>query len=156
LMESLPAYMVPAAITTLDQFPLTPNGKLNRKKLPEPAAVVTVAADRDDVQEVSLTQDEQSLAAIWAGILGFDMIEPEDNFFDIGGHSLQAVQVIGQIKKQCGVRVRPTDLMYQTLRQLAVACANSKPDADADTAESSTGGLKGVVGKLKSLVRNGE
>jgi acyl carrier protein len=148
--------MVPAAITTLDQFPLTPNGKLNRKKLPEPAAVVTVAADRDDVQEVSLTQDEQSLAAIWAGILGFDMIEPEDNFFDIGGHSLQAVQVIGQIKKQCGVRVRPTDLMYQTLRQLAVACANSKPDADADTAESSTGGLKGVVGKLKSLVRNGE
>jgi acyl-coenzyme A synthetase/AMP-(fatty) acid ligase/acyl carrier protein len=148
LQMSLPNYMVPAAIVALDVFPVTPNGKLDRKALPAPVPVTTTAAERAENFEIPLTETEQSVAGIWAEVLGFDAIEPDDNFFDLGGHSLQAVQIIARMKADMGVRVRPTDLMYQTLRQLAASCGG-EPSGDGD---AGSGGILGTI--RRTLVRD--
>ena len=71
------------------------------------------------------------MAEIWATVLGIEAIGPDDNFFDLGGNSLQAVQIIGRMKADMGVRVRPTDLMYQTLRQLAASCGGEPREEGA-------------------------
>ena len=148
LQMSLPNYMVPTAIVALDVFPLTPNGKLDRKALPAPAVKTTIAAERTESFQIPLTEAEQSVAGIWATVLGFDAIEPDDNFFDLGGHSLQAVQIIGRMKADMGVRVRPTDLMYQTLRQLAASCG-------AGATEGETVGTDSLLNKIRrTLVRD--
>ena len=148
LQMSLPNYMVPAAVVALDAFPLTPNGKLDRKALPAPVMAMSTAAERAEGFEIPLTEAEQSVAEIWATVLDFDAIEPDDNFFDLGGHSLQAVQIIGRMKADMGVRVRPTDLMYQTLRQLAASCGGGPTEEGG----AASGGLLKTI--RRTLVRD--
>ncbi|WP_422824353.1 amino acid adenylation domain-containing protein [Xenorhabdus bharatensis] len=90
LSTLLPDYMVPAAFVRLDAFPLTPNGKLDRRALPEPDqnafAHQTYEAPRGEV--------EITLAAIWCELLGIEKIGRHDNFFALGGHSLLAMRMI--------------------------------------------------------------
>ncbi len=148
LQMSLPNYMVPAAVVALDAFPLTPNGKLDRKALPAPVMAMSTAAERAEGFEIPLTEAEQSVAEIWATVLDFDAIEPDDNFFDLGGHSLQAVQIIGRMKADMGMRVRPTDLMYQTLRQLAASCGGGPTEEGG----AASGGLLKTI--RRTLVRD--
>ncbi|MFJ3303922.1 amino acid adenylation domain-containing protein [Streptomyces sp. NPDC086549] len=90
--ESLPEYMVPIRVLTLDVFPLSPNGKLDRAALPEPAAQTTdYVAPR--------TEREQQLADLIAGALGLDRIGVHDNFFALGGNSIHFVSVLAQARK---------------------------------------------------------
>jgi amino acid adenylation domain-containing protein len=95
LEAKLPDYMVPAAFVRLDAFPLTPNGKIDRKALPSPGDEAygreTYEAPRGEIEVV--------LAAIWAEQLGIERIGRNDDFFNLGGHSLLAIRVIGQINK---------------------------------------------------------
>ncbi|MEU7173690.1 amino acid adenylation domain-containing protein [Micromonospora tulbaghiae] len=118
LKDTLPEYMVPAAFVTLDALPLTPNGKLDRKALPAPVvtreASVALVEPRDDT--------ERALAAIWSEVLGVDTLGIDDDFFDLGGHSMLATQVVAKIRKaELGGRaVGVMDLFQQrTIRELA-------------------------------------
>ena len=89
LAAHLPQYMVPAFFTRLDALPLSPNGKVDRKHLPEPDTRSTSAASymapRDALEEL--------LCEVWADVLGFDKVGVEDAFLDLGGHSILAVQI---------------------------------------------------------------
>ncbi len=94
--SKLPEYMVPAAFVILDAFPLTPNGKIDRRALPPPDAA---ASDRGEEFTPPRTPVEKALADIWAGILGIDQVSIKDNFFEIGGHSLLATQMASRVRE---------------------------------------------------------
>ena len=94
LKDRLPDYMVPNVLMVVDEFPLTPNGKLDRNALPSPEpGVLTDAyvAPRSDV--------ELKLSQIWSEVLGVDRVGIHDNFFELGGHSLLAVKVIERMRQ---------------------------------------------------------
>jgi amino acid adenylation domain-containing protein len=101
LKQEVPDYMVPQAIAVLAKFPLTPNGKIDRQALPEPQA----AAQRAYIAPRNKT--EQKIAEIWAEVLRRDLpsISTEDNFFDLGGHSLMATQVVSRIRRGLSVEL---------------------------------------------------
>ena len=96
LKEKLPEYMVPGAFVMLEKFPLTPNGKIDRKALPAPTSQRPELASAYVVPQ---TEMERNLAAIWQEVLRLEKIGIQDNFFEAGGYSLLAVRVISRIKK---------------------------------------------------------
>jgi len=91
LRSSLPDYMVPASVVTLEQWPLTPNGKVDRKALPDPdhSGRPPYVAPRNETEE--------KLAQIWSEVLGVSDIGIHDSFFDLGGHSLLAARAVSTI-----------------------------------------------------------
>ncbi|QTL39953.1 amino acid adenylation domain-containing protein [Xenorhabdus budapestensis] len=93
LSAILPDYMVPAAFVRLDAFPLTPNGKLDRRALPMPEQNAFAC----QVYAAPQGETETTLAAIWSELLGIEQISRYDNFFALGGHSLLAVRVMNRI-----------------------------------------------------------
>lgn len=94
LKVRLPEFMVPAAIVPLAAWPLTPNGKIDRKALPSPAAFTVDAGEFVAPRNSS----EEQIAAIWQQVLRRDRISVTANFFDLGGHSLLATQVVSRIR----------------------------------------------------------
>ena len=94
LKEKLPDYMVPSAFVMLDALPLLPNGKLDRKALPVPDKSRPTL---DTPFVAARTPVEKDLATIWAEVLSLDQVGINDKFFDLGGHSLRAVQVISRV-----------------------------------------------------------
>ena len=97
LSKKLPNYMIPAAFLFLDSMPLTPNGKINRRALPDPGNSRPVL---ETAFVPSRTPVEKELAQIWAEVLSIDKIGIHDSFFDLGGHSLAATRVVSQIIKR--------------------------------------------------------
>ncbi|MBA3439856.1 MAG: amino acid adenylation domain-containing protein, partial [Pyrinomonadaceae bacterium] len=102
LGQQLPSYMVPQAFVILDEFPLTPNGKMDRRALPapdqaRPGAEGSVVVPRNDVEE--------KLAAVWAEVLGIEQTSIHDNFFELGGHSLLGTQVVSRVRDRFGVEL---------------------------------------------------
>jgi thioesterase domain-containing protein len=95
LKEKLPDHMLPTAFVLLDEFPRTPNGKLDRKALPAP--------DRSDLVTRSTfasphTPTETILARLWGEVLGLEQVGRYDNFFELGGHSLLATRLVARIR----------------------------------------------------------
>ena len=117
LRRSLPVHFVPSVFMILDALPLTPNGKIDRKALPSPSPQQV----RSDVDFVApQTSTEKELAAIWTEILGSDHIGIHDNFFNSGGHSLTAAQLVTHIRKNFFVELSLRDfLKYPTIAGLA-------------------------------------
>lgn len=115
LKSVLPDYMVPQHIVALDAMPLLPNGKLDRKALPAP-----VVAGEESKVVVDETKDPRVryLAALWTELLG-TATGPDDNFFDLGGHSMLAVQMANRVARDTGARIRLVRLATQTLSQVA-------------------------------------
>ncbi|MBZ4418503.1 amino acid adenylation domain-containing protein [Myxococcus sp. RHSTA-1-4] len=119
LKKHLPAYMVPSAFVILESFPLTPNGKVDRKALPPPEES---RRDTSDGFVAPRGDTEQRLAAIFEELLGTGPIGAHDSFFDLGGHSLLAVRLVARIRERFG-KTLPLATLFQgpTLEQLARA-----------------------------------
>ncbi|HET7464454.1 MAG TPA: amino acid adenylation domain-containing protein, partial [Longimicrobium sp.] len=116
LRETLPDYMVPAAYVRLEQWPLTPNGKLDRKALPAPEGEAFAAQE----YEAPVGETEQALAEIWAEVLGVERVGRWDDFFELGGHSLLAVQVISRVQQVLEVELELGELFNRpVLKELA-------------------------------------
>jgi hypothetical protein len=117
LREWLPDVMIPSAVVVLDALPLTPNGKIDRQALPAPGAspprsTRPVAPPEDDLQ--------RQVAAIWADVLRAGSLGIDDNFFDLGGHSLLTMQVASRLGQMLGRPLPFTDLFrFPTIRGLA-------------------------------------
>jgi len=115
LRGSLPDYMIPSFVMTLQSLPMTANGKLDRGALPD---IFRSVGDDVAVSEPPAPGTEQLLANIWREILRVDKVNAGDNFFDLGGHSLLAIQVAVAFQGQIGWRMDPRSLFFQTLRQV--------------------------------------
>ncbi len=102
LSEQLPDFMIPSAFVTLDQFPLTPNKKVDRKALPAPTPR-NAQPKRSSERQASGGDVQQQIAAIWERILGVSDVRGRDSFFDLGGHSLLAVQAHREIRNELNV-----------------------------------------------------
>src|SRR5262249_51200001 len=102
LKERVPPYMLPAAFVFVDAFPLTPNGKLDRKALPVPERR---SPELDASYVAPRTPTEEALASIWCEIFNLKQVGIYDNFFELGGHSLLAVQLRFQIQRTLNVEL---------------------------------------------------
>jgi amino acid adenylation domain-containing protein/FkbH-like protein len=101
LRTKLPEYMIPQHIVVLSQLPMTSNGKIDRKKLPQPSGPVKTGFSDGG----KMTELERRLLNIWKKILGLDHIDLTDNFFEIGGNSLLSVQIFSEIHSLTGVNL---------------------------------------------------
>ncbi|WP_379557479.1 amino acid adenylation domain-containing protein [Pseudomonas sp. MD332_6] len=111
LAEHLPDYMVPAQWVLLEQMPLSPNGKLDRKALPKPEVTHHYIAPQSAL--------EQQIAAIWADVLGVEQVGVNDNFFERGGDSIISIQVVSRARA-AGIHFTAKALFqHQTVRSLA-------------------------------------
>jgi SAM-dependent methyltransferase/acyl carrier protein len=95
LRDLVPDYMVPASFVLLDAMPLTPNGKVDRRNLPDPDRI---RPELDSSYVAPSTPTEKILSGIWAELLGVDRVGARDNFFELGGHSLLAMQVVSRVR----------------------------------------------------------
>lgn len=94
LQQRVPEYMVPAALLQLDALSLTPNGKVDRKALLE-----LESKEAMETGSLTLTPTEELIAGVWSGLLGKLDIRRDDNFFDLGGHSLMVIQMLSQLRQ---------------------------------------------------------
>ncbi len=149
LKQQLPDYMVPSAFVTLDAFPLTPNEKIDRAALPPPDWT------KRDVEEAFVapqTAVEESIARIWADVLGLEQVGVHDSFFELGGHSLLATQVMSRIHGVFQVQL-PLRALFEapTVAELSkVLIANEEVPGQT---EKIAGILKGIQGMSAEDVR---
>ncbi|MCP4150924.1 MAG: non-ribosomal peptide synthetase, partial [bacterium] len=108
LSEKLPAYMIPSYFTELDKIPLTPNGKVDRKALPEPGETARLSNE----YQPPTNEPEKKLTEIWQDVLEVKQIGINDNFFEIGGHSLKGITIISKIKKTFQVEL-PLPMLFE-------------------------------------------
>lgn len=142
--EDLPQIMVPAVVVTLAAFPLTPNGKVDRKALPAPPSGSGMGMS--DTHLVPPADDRETMVAqIWTDELGRP-VGRDDNFFEIGGHSLLAVKVFRRLTEATEVPLALTDIFrYPTIRAFAAhlaaataAASGAEPTVAVSTAPSAT------------------
>jgi len=142
LRQRLPGYMLPQHIETLAQLPKTPNGKIDRKQLPEPVAAAVVAQQRPGRQAEPATDAmsdarELYLAGLWRELIGVEEIRRNDNFLDLGGHSMLAVEFASRVRKETGVSLRLLNVVTGTLASLAAEL----PEAGAGSPRPAEGSL---------------
>ncbi|MRX41949.1 amino acid adenylation domain-containing protein, partial [Flavobacterium sp. LC2016-23] len=119
LTGCLPEYMIPTYLTGIEKFPLTPNGKIDKRALPNP----TEGLVREYVAATNET--ERVLIAIWEEVLGKEKIGINDNFFELGGHSLKGIQIVSRIYKILSKKIELKNIfMYPVLGDLAELIIN--------------------------------
>jgi amino acid adenylation domain-containing protein len=147
LKEHLPEYMIPAAFMTLESLPLTPNGKVDRKAL---IKQYNPGAHRETGYEAPRTGIEKKLALIWRQLLGINQVGRNDNFFQQGGHSLTALQLVQQMREtfNTDIEVR-TAFEATTIAELANKIETSKgAGIKAKEADLNKGFLKRLLNKI--------
>ena len=109
--------MLPSSITVLDALPLNANGKVDRKALPEAPTLPALEHQAYEPPEGGVAE---TIAALWAQVLGVERIGASDNFFDLGGHSLQLIRVHGLLEARLGRELSLVDLFkHPTVSALA-------------------------------------
>jgi hypothetical protein len=146
MRQGLPEYMVPAAYVTIASVPMTPNGKIDRRALPDPEG--SALRGSSGAFQPPQTPTESRLAAIWSELLCIPQVGRQDNFFDLGGHSLLAMRAIAMMEQGSGKRIRPASYVLETLSQIATHYDASEK---APTAQSESS--PGLFGKLISSIR---
>jgi hypothetical protein len=133
LRGNLPEFMVPSAFAFLDQYPLTPNGKIDRKALPAPEALRTKVGGQGPLPEGEL---EGTIAEIWRRVLGIEAVGRDENFFDLGGHSLLVVQAHRALREKLERPLSLTDLYrFPTIAGLAGFLGGTGGDEDIKKAK---------------------
>ncbi|HEX3695824.1 MAG TPA: amino acid adenylation domain-containing protein [Polyangia bacterium] len=117
--RELPDHMIPHLFVDLPALPLTANGKIDRRQLPDPLRETARAPAEPPPPQ---TPTQIAIAAIWSEALALPRVGLTDNFFDVGGHSLLSMQVIHRIHARLGKRLGPRSLAFQNLEQLAAEC----------------------------------
>lgn len=121
LGQRLPSYMIPSAFVTLQSIPVTRNGKVDRRALPEPEQI-RPELDRSFI--APRNEVEETLAAIWCQVLGLDQVGTHNNFFELGGDSILSLQIVARANR-AGLRLTPKQLFeHPTIGELA-AVANT-------------------------------
>jgi len=127
LQNQLPGYMIPSAFIFMDRLPLTANGKLDRKALPQKALL----EQAESPYFAPRTPVEETLCAIWGQVLGLEKVGIQDNFFRIGGDSILSMQMVNRAK-QVGLLINPRQILErQTIEDLAKVIGHSL-DVQAD------------------------
>ncbi|MFI2435853.1 amino acid adenylation domain-containing protein [Streptomyces sp. NPDC018693] len=115
LRDRLPAHMVPGEVVVLDAWPLSPNGKIDRRRLPAPRQPVA-----DTAQVAPRTPTEEQLAALWCEVLGLSRVGVRDDFFELGGHSLAATRLIAGIRDRFRITIGLREVFTaRTVEELA-------------------------------------
>ncbi|WP_417715000.1 amino acid adenylation domain-containing protein [Rhodococcus kronopolitis] len=145
---SLPDYMVPSVVVVLDgPLPLTPNGKLDRKALPAPdwSELTGDVAPRTDREAV--------IAGLFAEILGLPSVGVHDSFFDLGGHSMASMQLVGRVRTELGAQLSIREVFEApTVAELAALTVTADGDRPALTAR--VGAASDVQGELAPVQRH--
>lgn len=139
LLCSLPDYMIPAYFVALDYIPLTPNGKIDRRALPDPIHAVSMN-DIESGQETTIprSQTEERLRMIWAELLDLetDSIGMATDFFRVGGHSLKAVSLVNAISKVFKVKIDLSSVFQSpTIEGLAAVIEGKRSSRGADRSQ---------------------
>jgi amino acid adenylation domain-containing protein len=128
LSRQLPDYMVPSAYVVLDEIPLTPNGKTDRKALPAPEGGAYARGE----YEAPIGEIEEILSQIWSEVLNVEKVGRNDNFFDLGGHSLLAVKLIERIRcKGLNADIRSL-FTSKTMADMAMLIKHNKYNYETD------------------------
>ncbi|WP_157108382.1 phosphopantetheine-binding protein, partial [Aldersonia kunmingensis] len=136
--DRLPGHMVPAAFVVIDEVPLTPIGKLDRKALPEP--VFEAAEFR-----APSTPMEETIAAVMAEVLGIERVSVDDSFFALGGDSIVSIQFVSRARAR-GIRFSPRDVFEQrTVAGLAEVAVFDDGTAEVQTLAELPGGGVGTM-----------
>ena len=123
LRARLPEYMIPQYFLPVEEIPLTPNGKIDRSKLPVPV----VTESRIGQHEAPSDPIEATIAEIWTNLIGpARSIGRADKFFEMGGHSLLALQALRQIENKLGVRLDFRVLFQESLAEIATKCRSER------------------------------
>jgi len=148
LRERLPEYLVPAQFVLLTELPLSPNGKVDRNRLPAP----DVRSDLETVYVAPQTEVERTIAAIWQATLRIEKVGRHDNFFELGGHSLDVTQVHSKLSKTINKDLMIVDLFkYPTIESLARHLSKRQSD------KPSLNGVRSRAEKQKQVMtRRGE
>ncbi|MGI5208662.1 amino acid adenylation domain-containing protein [Spirillospora sp. CA-108201] len=129
--KTLPDHMVPAVVVELDALPLTSNGKLDRKALPAPDLAARVSS------RTPRTPREETLARLFAEVLGLERVGIDDGFFDLGGDSIIAIQLVSRAR-QSGLVITPREVFqHQTVEELA---ATARPVGEDEEIEAEAPG----------------
>ena len=141
LKSSLPEYMVPADFVFLKSFPLTPNGKVDRRALPAPEPSEVGAAE-----DFVAARDafESRMVSLWEQVLGKRPIGVRDNFFELGGHSLLAVRLTSRIEKQFGKKLTITALLQAPTVESLVSLLREENSAWSPLVPLQTNGTKPI------------
>jgi amino acid adenylation domain-containing protein len=130
LLLRLPSYMVPAALVRLPALPLTLNGKVDRRALPAPEAAATAAGERPAVLQPPASGAEQAVARIWRQVLAIEAVGIDENFFDLGGHSLLLIEVRQRLRPLAGRTIPLLELFrHPSIRSLAAFIERSGEEA---------------------------
>jgi len=116
LRQQLPDYMVPGVILFLEAVPLTPNGKVDRRALPDPFADASRAKPDYEAPAPGV---ETTIAAVWTELLQLERVGRHDNFFELGGHSLLALQAVWRLRRDNGLELDARVFFFNTLAQMA-------------------------------------
>ncbi|MEH7804240.1 MULTISPECIES: non-ribosomal peptide synthetase [Bacillus] len=124
LQESLPGYMIPSYFIVMDEMPVTTNGKVDQKALPDPAETISLSQGDDK----PVTETQQLIVTAFKDVLGVKQVGIHDSFFDLGGDSIMSIQAVAKLKEQ-GIRVDPKWIfMHPAPAQLA-AHVDAMPEA---------------------------
>ncbi|MGH8878080.1 MAG: amino acid adenylation domain-containing protein, partial [Stackebrandtia sp.] len=147
--SALPDYMVPAAFVVLDALPMTPSGKTDRRELPAPD-LTPATASRDPE-----TQVEQVLSELFAEVLGLDRVGVDDSFFELGGDSIVAIQLVSRARA-AGVMFSPRDVFeHKTVAQLAAMTSATQAEAVAEKPDDGVGPVA-LTPIMRSFLMRGE
>ncbi|MBQ4816175.1 non-ribosomal peptide synthetase [Bacillus pumilus] len=124
LQESLPGYMIPSYFIVMDEIPVTTNGKVDQKALPDPAETISLSQGADK----PVTETQEQIVTAFKNVLGVKQVGIHDSFFDLGGDSIMSIQAVAKLKEQ-GIRVDPKWIfMHPAPAQLA-AHVDAMPEA---------------------------
>src|SRR5215213_8376343 len=138
--EKLPEYMVPQLVVMLEELPLLPNGKVDRRRLQE------LEVARAEVRQGARTAIEELVCGIWAEVLRLEQVGVEEDFFDLGGHSLLATQVMSRVREVFGVEV-PLRRLFETPTVAGLAIAIVQCQAE----QSESAELARLMAELEHL-----